>query len=206
MKKYWYWDDEGTIRQVHQALQQGDVIASTTDTIIGLLAPMTVQGKTALDTIKKRLDKPYIVLVKDYATATTFSSILQQPALQKLLHAYWPGPLTVIVPVTAPVPDYVSSNKTIAIRVPQHQGLQNILQSFDGLFSTSANMSGEPVPISLKELDQNIMDKVAFLVDDRVQKKSKPSTIIDCTGPSVKLVREGAYSKKMLEKYITFQM
>lgn len=206
MKKYWYWNEEDAITRVQNALRQNKVIAGTSDTIIGLLAPLTHEGKIALDRIKQRVDKPYIILVKDYATATRFSSALQQPALQKLLQACWPGPLTVIVPAAEQVPDYVrSTTGAIAIRVPQHPGLQNLLQSFDGLFSTSANITGEPVPTSLKELDQNIARKVAIIIDDHTQRESKPSTIIDCTGSDIKLVREGAYSKKMLEQYITLQ-
>jgi L-threonylcarbamoyladenylate synthase len=204
MKKYWYWDEPEVIQIVADLFAQQQIIAGTSDTIIGLLAPLTQKAKDLLDLIKQRVDKPYLVLVQSKDKAAYFSSAIQDSKLQSLLHACWPGPLTIIVRVHPHIPSYVSSQGTVALRVPNHQGLQRLLQLYDGLFSTSANISGEPVPQSVQQLSAHIVDKVAMILDDRVHKASKPSTIIDCTGEQIRLIREGAYTREFLENYITF--
>ncbi len=203
MKKYWYWDQKEITTQLMSILKKGDIVAGTSDTVLGLLAPLTREGKTKLDQIKKRRDKPYIILVSDIRKAAKFSSAIMSPSLQPLLKACWPGPLTVIVPANKEVPDYIrSATGAISLRVPDHQGLQALLQSVDGLFSTSANITGEKVPPSLDELAPEIVDEVAMILDDRVKKISEPSTIIDCTGSGLKLIRQGAYSQDFLAQYV----
>lgn len=203
MKKYWYWDEKGVSAQLTKLFKKGGIVAGTSDTVIGLLAPLTEEGKTKLDRIKKRMDKPYLVLVSDIHQAAQLSATIMSASLQPLLKACWPGPLTVIVSANAHVPDYMNSaTGAIAIRVPNHQGLQTLLQSVDGLFSTSANVTGEKVPESLEQLTPEIMDNVDMIINDRLPKINKPSTILDCTGSVVKLVREGAYPQSWVQKYL----
>jgi len=102
-----------------------------------------------------------------------------------------------------------SPEGTIAIRVPDHAGLQNLLAHFPGLFSTSANCAGDPVPTSVAVIDPEILTRVAYVITDEPEsaqvepgQKKAPSTIIDCTGPEVKIVREGAFSLAQLRKFV----
>jgi len=81
-------------------------------------------------------------------------------------------------------------------------GLQQLLAYLPGLFSTSANISGKPIPQTINEVDERIVSQVAYAVIDKKEKahKSIPSTIIDCSGERIVVVREGAYPTDELRK------
>ena len=198
-----YWDQRSIQDCATQMLEEGKSIVGTSDTVIGLLAPLTLHGKKSLDRIKGREKKPYLVLVRDYNNAAQFSDAVHRKPLKKLLASCWPGPLTIIVPANKNVPSFIQSESgAIALRVPKHEGLQSLLQSFDGLFSTSANKTGKPVPAALNEVDSTILDQAAMIIDDREKTIRKPSTILDCTGPSVKIIRDGDYSREFIGRYV----
>lgn len=194
MKKNCFWGDEKAINTITQILQNDGIIASSTDTVWGLLAPLTHAGYTRLNEIKQRSDKPYLVLVPSLEKAKHFSDALEEPQIAKLIDAYWPGPLTIIVKAKDDLPDYMKSkNNTIALRWPKHQGLQAVLSHFYGLFSTSANLAQKPVACTVDQLDEAITNNVAAIVIDREEKPScLPSTLIDCTQTPIKIIREGA--------------
>jgi len=102
------------------------------------------------------------------------------------------------------LPLYMQSEEgTVALRVPDHPQLLALLQKFDGLFSTSANSAGAPVPQLIEEVENEIMQMVDGVVLDKNEKKENvPSTILDCTGDRIKVVRQGAFSAEMIEKLI----
>jgi len=191
------WYSEDTVQFLTEILKQEKVVVGDSDTVIGLLANTTESGFRALDSIKKRENKPYIILIASQERLSDF--VLVSPTLQieKLLNQYWPGPLTVIFKARPDLPDYMKSSEgTIALRVPQHKGLLALLSSFRGLFSTSANLAGNPVPKNVTEIDQHILDKVACIVTDDKKEETVPSTIIDCSGKTIKIIREGAIKLK----------
>jgi L-threonylcarbamoyladenylate synthase len=203
MRNQWNWHESKSIAQIRAALQEGELVAGYSDTVIGLLAPLTPQGKEGLDRIKHRSEKPYIILVENRVKAAYFSAMIQQPALASLLDVCWPGPLTLIVPARATVPSYmVSPAGAIALRVPNHAGLQQLLAHCDGLFSTSANLTGHPIPDTIATIDPKIITHVKGIVEDSARMLCKPSTILDVTSLPARVVREGAYTAAFLKNYI----
>ena len=200
------WANQGDIGRLVGVLQRDGVVLGPSDTVIGLLAPLSDAGFKALNKLKKRTQKPYLVLVQanGMAKIQKMAHIPQNEAVSKLMQACWPGPLTLILKAQEDIPFYMKSLQgEIAIRVPDHKGLQTLLTHFDGLFSTSANITGEPVPSSLDEVSPTIKEAVAFCINDESPKtlgKISASTILDVTRKTIRLVREGAYSKQQLEK------
>lgn len=183
-------------------LQQGSVIAGDSDTVPGLLAPLTQKGFESLNIIKSRFEKPYLVLIGSQDKLAQFVQFPLDPLVEKLVKKCWPGPLTIIFAAKLELPDFIKSpQKTIGIRMPLHQGLLKLLTHFDGLFSTSANISGSPMPQDCFGIDPSIVEQVSSVVHDRTQ-NSLPSTIIDCTTKPFVILREGAYSTQDLEKII----
>ncbi len=184
-------------------MRSGEVVVGSSDTVIGFLAPLTQEGFTALNTIKKRQEKPYLILVGSQSAVET---LIEQPLSEQIkgiMARCWPGPLTLIFKAKASLPDYIKGpDGTIALRVPAHTGLQQLLAHCNGLFSTSANKAGEPVPVSFDQLDSDIKKQVKALVDDHPDETSQevlPSTILDCSdGTTIRVVREGAYPIKEL--------
>ena len=200
-----YWENSESIDYIEEALRANRVICGSSDTVLGLLVDLTHKGVRSLDAIKKRFGKPYLVLVASKNAAMAF--IEQDQALQvdKLMSVCWPGPVTLILRAKEEVPGYMKSAAgTIALRVPDHVGLQRLLQRFEGLFSTSANITGEPVPIAVDELDERISGHIALFVSDRVENRGKnkvlPSTILDCSGSQIRAIRRGAYPIEVLEE------
>ncbi len=198
-----YWQDKTIVDEIIKKLKNGLVVAGTSDTVVGLIAPLTQNGFDTLNKIKGRSDKPYLVLVGNREQANQFTDALQKEPIKTLIENCWPGPLTLIVPAKESVPSIAtSSSNAIALRVPNHAGLQKVSTAMGGIFSTSANQTDQPVPQTIDALDQKIKDSVALIIDDRKLSNKNPSTILDCTGDAIKIVREGAYSKDFLRHYL----
>jgi L-threonylcarbamoyladenylate synthase len=204
--KFLSWGNLQHIEKVAEILQKGGAILGSSDTVLGLLANVSKEGIELLNHIKERADKPYIVLIGKKERIFDFTEVVS-PEVQALMDACWPGPLTLIVKTHGLVSSCITQGKgTVAIRMPQHTGILMLLRRIPALFSTSANKSGEPVAYSIDEVDPHIIENTqAIIVDDsagRVRIDTKPSTIIDCTGSELKIVREGAYPIQSIEKII----
>lgn len=195
------WSDKTAIQSLQELLSQEKIAVTTTDTVLGLIAPLTLSGFTALNEIKGRQDKPYLVLISDPSKLTHFVDISSfSTQIACLVSKCWPGPLTIIFKAKSGVPDFLQSKDgTIALRVPRHEGLLSILEAFPGLFSTSANLAGKQVPEKIEDLDPAILGAVSLCVDGGAS-QGLPSTLIDCSGNEIRIVREGAYSTEELAK------
>ncbi len=193
------WDKNDTLSLLEASLTNNKVILGDSDTVLGLLAQVSIKGKLALDTVKIRENKPYIVLINSIDKLDNFISQDINPNLQKLIQRCWPGPLTLIFNCNKNI--FYLNQETVAIRIPNHQELLKLLKFFPGLFSTSANLSGQPVPKSMDDVDLKVLEKVDYIVENKQKYPTLiPSTILDCTGQRIKVVREGAYDIKELEE------
>lgn len=192
------WQDPATINLLKQSLAQGHCSITSTDTILGFLAPLTEHGFSQLNILKGgRQDKPYIILIGSIDKLENFVDLtMLTDHIRNIIKHCWPAPVTFIFKAKNNLPSYlVSAQGTVALRCPQHDGLLALLSFFDGLYSTSANKSGCPPPIVVDEIDADLVAKVDYLVTDKDRdlSKSLPSTIIDVSdGVTVKIVRQGA--------------
>ncbi len=204
-KKILYWEDAQSIDQISAIMQSGGVAVGSSDTVFGLLANTNQAGFNSLNAIKQRTEKPYIVLIDNIDKLKHFVSTKPSKSVLDLLQFCWPGPLTVIFKAKPDTPDFLCSfDHKIALRVPQHAGLLKLAANFEGLFSTSANLTGEPVPGLLSEINPQIINKVDLVIADRYNlvdvNTNLPSTILDCSTAEIKLIRAGAYDIATLEK------
>ncbi len=220
MNKFYNWSDKKSIEKLITSINNNDIVITSTDTIMGFLGNITQKSFDKITKIKgKRENKPFLVIINSISKLSKFvdSQILKKTNINNLLKQHWPGPLTVIFKAKKDLPYYLKSKEnTIAIRCPEHKGLQKILQNFDGLFSTSANKANHPTPKNHQNLDPEIIKQVKFiLIEKNVDTENKlyqtlPSTIIDVSSicisetdisdNGIKVVRKGAYSIKELEK------
>jgi len=188
-----------------EEIKKGKVAVVPTDTVYGLTADATNQKAIAkIIKIKKRQsNKPLPVFVKDLKMAKRVALINKKQT--KILKKIWPGKVTAILTrkKTSLLPSALfAGKKTIGLRIPDYK-LINLL--FDilniPLIGTSANLSGGPEPVKIKEiLDQfeNQKIKPDIVIDAGDLKIKKPSTVVDLTGKEIKIIREGAISKKSL--------
>lgn len=193
------WNNDSAVDQAKALLNDGGVLLSSTDTILGLSAKVNDGGVAALDAIKKRnhTEKPYLILVGSSNDALELLEVNTCRLARILMEQCWPGPLTIIAVASHYVPHYaVSEQGTIALRLPAHAGLQRLLAETGPLFSTSANISGQPVPKTLDTVSSDILNRVGLILLDQERTHeihSHSSTIIDCSGKHAVLIRAGAY-------------
>jgi L-threonylcarbamoyladenylate synthase len=197
------FDDNLSIRKVISLLKKDFVVVGPSDTVLGLYAQPTNQGFLSLNNIKKRLEKPYLLLIPVSSELNRYVDSGDLLQAENIMENFWPGPLTIIFKAKPSVPAYMISDKgTIAVRIPKHDKIQQILAQTGPLFSTSANLAGEPVPAHLSDLNPLIKAQVAAIIEGKSDPHALPSTIIDTTGQRCTIVREGAYSKEELEGFL----
>ena len=173
-------------------LDRGEPIAFPTDTVYGLgVRYDKADAVDKLFLIKKRdRNKAIPILIGDlnqiHSVAREF-----QPQVKKLAKMFWPGPLTIIVPKSQLVPLNVSPFDTVGIRMPDHPDLLSLMQSCGPLAATSANRSGEPDPLNAIQVLEQLDGLIPLILDGSDSPGQRPSTVIDCSGNSVLLVRKG---------------
>lgn len=189
------WSSTADIQTVAHALNTNQIIIGSTDTVFGLMAPVSETGKNALDALKQRSDKPYIILIGTVEQIPLFSKQPLNQGIETLLKDCWPGPLTIILQAAEDLPDWLRGPRnTIGLRVPAHSGLQTLLQSIPAVFSTSANISGQPIPTTLSEVNPTLLSALSYAIfDEKTQPETpQPSTILDLSQNQPQIVRKGA--------------
>lgn len=204
MKKILRWKDISSIKLVVQSVKNNNLILGTTDTILGLFAPVTLQGKEFLDCVKKREKKPYIILLSEkIIESKILKSIPEQNILYSIIKNFWPGPLTIVFNTDDLFDTEIIDQETIAVRVPAHEGIKILLEEIHMVFSTSANLAGQQVPANIEEVDPTILKSVEYCIVDESHEQL-PSTIIRYDKNNIEkpitLIREGLISKEALKK------
>lgn len=197
------WDSKSDIQKLVHSLKGGNVSIGTSDTVLGFIAPVTQQGFLALNALKERYEKPYLILIGSQFCLWDYISQGIDEDLRAIMATFWPGPLTLVLPAKDTIPGYMRSPEgTIAVRMPKHTGLQDLLAELPMVFSTSANKAGKPVPSALQDVDPAVLNAVSYCIldDDTMHLNTVPSTILDCTQKQFKIVRQGAISKEELQK------
>jgi L-threonylcarbamoyladenylate synthase len=175
-------------------LAAGQLVAFPTDTVYGVGAVCWNEAAVArLYTAKLRsLDKAIPILLADPADLVLVADHLP-PAGMKLAEAYWPGPLTLVVPKAAAVPGAVTAGgETVAVRIPNLDLTRGLIRAAGApLATTSANLSGGPSPVTAEEVAGQLGARVAMILDGGRCPGGAASTVIDVTGPVPRILRAG---------------
>jgi L-threonylcarbamoyladenylate synthase len=183
-----------------QILQAGGVIAFPTDTVYGLGCLVTLSSSIdRLFEIKERdTTKAIAVLIGDLDQLDQVTIRIGEKAL-RLAEKFWPGALTLVVPRNPKLPANLSPLPTIGVRMPNHAFARALLQRSGPLATTSANISGQPNPVTAQDVLAQLADRVDLVLDGGSCPGGIPSTVVDCTANELRLLREGALTRKMLE-------
>ena len=189
--------------EIANALNKNQVVCFKTDTIWGLSAnPTNKEAVKNLYTFKQRnVDKPFIFLIKkDEDLSKIVKSI--SPTEQKLINAFWPGPLTIIFKAknNLDILSHYTQKQTIALRMPNDSLCQELLAKINyPLPSTSVNIEGQPFLNSFEEITKTFKDNdfVIYQLENNNTKVS--STIVCCEGEKVNVLREGSITKNQIE-------
>jgi L-threonylcarbamoyladenylate synthase len=177
-------------------LKRGDLVVFPTDTVYGIgCDPYDVSALDRIYIAKGRPQSKAIpLLLADASVLGAVAGSLTKEA-RLLAQAFWPGALTLVIERKADLPPQLGSGNTIAVRVPAHTALRSLIADCGGALAvTSANRSGEPDPLSVQDAIDYLGESVALYIDGGYSKSSRPSTVVDCSGESFRVLRQGAIS------------
>ncbi len=170
------------------------MIAAPTDTLYGLLADArSERALRAIFRVKRRpADKPILLLVDSLARAR---QVTRRPpsVFATLASAFWPGPLTMVLPARGSLPAMVTAGlDTVALRLPCSPLVRAIArQASCPLTGTSANLSGRAGARSADEVQAQLGDRLPLILDSGRVMHPVPSTILDLASPEPRILREG---------------
>ena len=174
----------------------GGVVAFPTDTLYGLGADVfSVKALERIFCIKGRpLGSALPVLVnccEQVERVARFTSVGARLAEQ-----FWPGPLTLVLPKLDQLPELVAGGRhTVAVRMPDHRVPLALSEKLGGpITGTSANLSGGPDLLTLEALQAQLGEQVDYIIRAGPTPKGTSSTVVDVTGETPRLVRQGALS------------
>lgn len=181
-------------------LRDGQLVAFPTETVYGLGADARSPGAVArIFTTKGRpANHPVIVHLADAEAVGDWA--VPHPAVARLAAAYWPGPLTLILPKRPDVPAVVTGGRsTVGVRVPAHPVAHALLRAFGGgIAAPSANRFGRVSPTTAQHVRDELGDGV-FVLDGGSATVGLESTIVDLSGPQPALLRPGGVPQAELE-------
>lgn len=193
------------LRDAADLLRAGGLVAFPTETVYGLGAnALDAAGVGRVFAAKGRpATNPLIVHVADRDQAVALTPEWP-PAADRLAAAFWPGPLTLVVTKTAAVPSVVSAGgPTVAVRVPAHPVASALLRAAGiPVAAPSANRSGELSPTTADHVRRSLGDRVDLLIDGGPCPGGLESTVVDVSGPGVRLLRAGLISVAQLEAVV----
>lgn len=198
-----------TLARAARLLRAGELVAFPTETVYGLGADAgNAAAVRAIFAAKGRpADHPVIVHVKDADAATAWTRAMPRGA-RLLADAFWPGPLTIIVPRAAHVPDAVTGGQdSVGLRVPSHPVAQALLRAFAdaggrGIAAPSANRFGRISPTTAQHVREDLGGEVALIVDGGACDVGIESTIVAFVDGAPQLLRPGGIGEDALARVL----
>ena len=190
---------EEALSAVTAHLQRGGLLAYPTETVYGLGSRAREAEVVALARLKgRRPNKPFLLLVSSRTMAEAQGLAFNEVA-NALARAFWPGPLTLVLPGGGGrLPDLLRGPEGgIAVRWTSHPGMARLVAALEEpITSTSANLPGQPPAPGAEAIVRDFAAAVEagtlVVLDGGVLGNSPPSTVVDCSRPTPRLVREGA--------------
>ena len=185
-------------------LKNGGLVAFPTETVYGLGADgLNPEASKKIYAAKGRpSDNPLIVHIASLDALEELAYTNEKA--YTLAHAFWPGPLTIILPKKDIIPKETTGGlDTVAVRMPSHPvALSLIRQSGVYVAAPSANISGRPSPTKAEHVIEDMQGRIDYIIDGGAVGIGIESTIVDLTGDVPTILRPGYITKKMLEEMI----
>jgi L-threonylcarbamoyladenylate synthase len=200
---------EAAIPQAVAHLGAGGLLAYPTETVYGLGSRARAPEVQALARLKgRRPDKPFLLLVSNAAMAEA-QGLAFNEAASALARAFWPGPLTLVLSGGGGrLPDLLRGPEGgIAVRWTSHRGMARLVRALgEPVTSTSANLPGQPPAPGAEAIARDFASAVAadtlLVLDGGVLGNTPPSTVVDCTQPTPRLVRAGVLGVAELRRAV----
>ena len=184
-------------------LKQGGIVAFPTDTVYGLGACVSIhQAVERVYTVKERPRNMALPLLLADTSQITEVANYVPPIAWLLIDNFLPGALTIVLPKSNSVPDIVTGGgATVAVRIPAHPVPVALAKGLGTpIVGTSANLSGRPSPLTADEVCSQFGNKLDLVIDGGRCPGGKESTVVDVTGETPVILREGAISREEIER------
>ncbi len=193
-----------TLSDTIDVLRDGELIIVPTETVYGLAADASnAAAIKRLYALKERPhSQPFSLLVADLCMAMRYGVF--DDRARALADAFWPGPLTLVVPLKADAPLcplVLAGGKTVGLRVPDHESTRALISQFGGaLAAPSANRAGAPAPTKAKDIAPDIRAGAAICLDDGPCQRGIASTLVDVSNDDIKILRQGGLARDVIMK------
>jgi L-threonylcarbamoyladenylate synthase len=197
-------DKDGVLRAA-ELLAKGQLVAFPTETVYGLGA--CVDNETAVASVYRAKGRPaekaLLVHVASKEQARGFVSDWPLRA-DRLCKAFWPGPLTLILPRSENVPDIVvAGGTTVGLRAPAHPVALALLHRLGrAIAAPSANLSGLPPPTNADAVLRQLDGRIAAVLDAGETSVQSPSTILDLSRTPAAILRQGSLERDRLTRFV----
>lgn len=204
-------DDKAALAEAGRILQSGGLVAFPTETVYGLGGDaFNPDSSRKIYAAKGRpSDNPLIVHICRFEDIYRLVSNAPEhqeklKAAKKLADAFWPGPLTMILPKSEAVPlETTGGLQTVAIRLPSHKTALALIAAAGGYVAApSANTSGRPSPTLAKYVLEDMRGRIDMVVDGGEVGIGLESTIVDLTVEPAEILRPGYVTGEMLSKVL----
>jgi L-threonylcarbamoyladenylate synthase len=204
------------IKDAARALKEGHLVAFPTETVYGLGVDATNEKAVArVYEVKARpLEHPLIVHISNISLLDKWASDISESAI-KLARAYWPGPMTLVLPRTNLAKDFITGGQdNVALRISSHPVALELLKEFEkqgglGVAAPSANRFGKLSPTTAVAVEMELgkfLSKADQILDGGASKVGVESTIIDCTNVLPVILRPGAVTIEMIEEVLDIEL
>lgn len=194
--------EENTIKK---AIENHDLIVFPTETVYGLGASIydDIAIQKIFTTKGRPQDNPLIVHIAEIQQLDDLVTAVNADA-KKLMAAFWPGPLTLVLPKAPSVTNRITANlQTVAVRMPKDVLAREVIKAAGvPLCAPSANLSGKPSGTTFEAVYRDFYNKVAVFVDGGIPEYGIESTVIDLTTKIPTILRPGAVSAEAIEKVL----
>lgn len=195
--------DPGALERAREIIQRGGLIAFPTDTVYGIGASAFDQDAIeAIYLVKERSHlKAIPILIGDPGEIGRLAASIP-PSAERLIHHFWPGALTLVLPIHPDLPPNLSEGETIGIRVPDHLPARELLRATGPLAATSANLSGQPSALTAQEVQHSLAGRLDLILDGGPAPGGLASTVLDLTADPPRILREGPVSAAEIQEIL----
>lgn len=195
--------DDEALKRAGQCIKDGGLVAFPTETVYGLGGDglNEVAAKNIYLAKGRPSDNPLILHINDQKMLSRIV-IEVTPMAKKIMTAFCPGPITIILPKSDIVPKAVTGGlDTIAVRMPDNDIARALIKYADTpIAAPSANISGRPSPTTAQAVYKDLQSRIDMVLDGGACQFGVESTIVDCTEDVPIILRPGAITKEMLEE------
>ncbi len=196
--------DEAGRRAAVEVLRRGGLVAVPTDTVYGLAArPDDADAVRDIYRVKGRPEGMHLPVLAASVDQVRALGVAFTPSADVLARRWWPGPLTMAFGFETGVdrPRWLHGRTEVAVRIPDHPFLRDLLEQTGVLVVTSANPHRAPTPRLARDVATTLGDTLELVVDGGAL-DDVPSTLVNMSGPAPVVEREGAIARADVDREV----